>query len=185
MFEKIFEKLFDKANFNRLMFALAIVLSVYLITNWPPVWSVLNIAIFIIDCYCVLIIVEWLCKKLKPSSSRSHQRKKNKQWEQDVISFFYSLPKHIQDKLLTAYTYMDKDRAYYNQRNTSDYKFISLCRDLETVDFSIPVNGYYGEYSENCVVVYEKNDVATIVFDPVIYKELSKLSAKSNAVNRK
>ena len=185
IFETVIEKIFGGTNFNKMMVVLAIEGVTYLFTKDWSGWAILNAIIFFIVGYCMLLFIVWLYKKLKPSEFRSFQKKQNKEWERSVLSFFYSLPKDIQDALLLAYTNMDKDRVYSNQRNSADRECIYLCQKLSKVDFEVPREGLTGQYLKNCIYIYEKNGVATIIFDPIICKELDKLTSSSVAKENK
>ena len=186
MFETVIGKIFGGTNFNKMMVVLAIEGVAYLFTKDWSGWTILNAIIFFIVGYCMLLFLIWLYKKLKPSEFRSFQKKQDKEWKNNVLSFFYSLPQNIQDDLLVAYTSMNQDKVFYNKRNSTDWEFVSLCRKLQDFDFDVPKTGYYGHYySEPCIMITENNGVATIVFDPIICKELDKMSSSSVAKDDK
>ena len=184
MFETVIGKIFGGTNFTKMMVVLAIEGVAFLLTKQWTGWTVLNATIFFVVGYCLLLFVVWLYKKLKPSDFRSFKKKQDKEWRNNVLSFFYSLPEDIQDALLLAYTSMDKDRVFFNQRNSSNMEHISLCQELSKVDFEVPIDGLTGQYLKNCIFIYEKNGVATIVLDPVICKELDKMSASKQKSKR-
>lgn len=176
--ETVIGKIFGGTNFTKMMVVLAIEGVTYLFTKGWSGWTILNAIIFFIVGYCMLLFIVWLYKKLKPSEFRSFQKKQEKEWKNNVLSFFYSLPQNTQDALLVAYTSMNKDKVFYNKRNSTNWEFVSLCRKLQDVDFKVPKIGYYvGYYSEPCIIITENNGVATIVFDPIICKELDKMSS--------
>lgn len=178
IFETVIGKIFGGTNFNKMMVVLAIEGVAYLFTKDWSGWTILNAIVFFIVGYCMLLFLIWLYKKLKPSEFRSFQKKQDKEWKNNVLSFFYSLPQNIQDDLLVAYTGMNKDKVYYNKRNSAEWEFVSLCRKLQGLDFVVPKTGYYGHYySEPCIMITENNGVATIVFDPIICEELDKISS--------
>lgn len=174
MFETVIGKIFSGTNFTKMMVVLAIEGVAFLLTKQWTGWTVLNAVIYFVVGYCLLLFIVWLYKKLKPSEFRSIQKEQDKEWKNNVLSFFYSLPQNYRDALLLAYTSMDKDKVYNNKRNSSSQEHIALCKKLQDVDFKIPRNGYWGPYLEKCVIIEEKNGVATIVFDPVVCKELDK-----------
>lgn len=179
IFETVIEKIFGGTNFNKMMVVLAIEGVTYLFTKDWSGWTILNAIIFFIVGYCLLLFIVWLYKKLKPSEFRSFQKKQDKEWERSVLSFFYSLPQNVRDDLLLAHTSMDRDRVYRNKRNSSNPECISLCKKLEGFNFEVPKKGYYGTYLEPCIMITENNGVVTIVFDPVICKELEKMSTSA------
>ncbi len=180
MFGAILEKIFSGANFNRMMFVLAIVGITYFFTQEWPNWTILNAVIFCIAGYCLILIVEWFIKKIKQINSRNQEnaqlKEAEKEWERNVISFFYSLSPYVKDCLLSAYNNMDKDKVFPNKRSSSDCNYIMMCRDLKYhLDSRLPKNGYYGQYFENCINFEDRNDVVSIIFDPIICRELEKL----------
>ena len=180
IFETVIGKIFGGTNFTKMMIVLAIEGVAYLFTKDWSGWTILNAIIFFIVGYCILLFIVWLYKRLKPSEFRSFKKKQDKEWKNNVLSFFYSLPQNTQDDLLVAYTSMNKDKVFYNKRNSTDWEFISMCRKLQNVDFGVPKKGYYGHYySEPCIMITETNGVATIAFDPIICKELEKMSTST------
>lgn len=187
-FLAILEKIFSGANFNRMMFVLAIVGITYFFTQEWSEWNMLNATIFCIAGYCLILTTEWIYKKIKQIKSRAREHVQEKEaeqeWERNVLSFFYSLSPHIKDCLLSAYNNMDKDKVYFNKRSSSDCNYIMMCRDLKYhLDSRLPKNGYYGQYFENCINFEDRNDVVTIIFDPIICRELEKMSSAGENVD--
>ena len=177
MFGAILEKIFSGANFNRMMFVFAVVGITYFFTQEWPNWTILNAAIFCIAGYCLILMVEWFIKKIKQINSRNQEnaqlKEAEKEWERNVISFFYSLSPYVKDCLLSAYNNMDKDKVFPNKRSSSEEDYIMMCKELEYLDFSIPKGNYYAD----CIYIEDRNDVVSIIFDPIICRELENLSS--------
>lgn len=75
---------------------------------------------------------------------------------------------------------MEKDVSYFNQRNSKELNNIILCRKLSRIDWRVSKKGYCGDRFENCISISEQNGVISIIFDPVICKELDKMKNQKN-----
>ena len=179
MIESLLTHIFSSANFNRLMFVLAVEGGAYLFSKEWDGWTILSAVIYGIIGYVLVTFISFLWGKLpKQDGYKAIKKEANLDWARNVRSFFLSLQPDIRRTIIEVYNDLDTDPVYYNRKYTSDPTKVIMIQRLANLDYHVEKRYIYtgGSYLEPCISFEFKNGVYAVIFDPVICEEIKKLS---------